>query len=142
VFYNKDKSVGVATVICYESVFGEYLADFVRSGANLIFIITNDGWWRDSPGYVQHLNYAKLRAIETRCPIARCANTGISCFINEKGELYNETRWWEPATISARLQPNNEKTFYVRFGDVLSKLALVLAFGSVIGALLLRFRKP
>jgi apolipoprotein N-acyltransferase len=109
-------------------VFGEYLGDFMKEGANLIFIITNDGWWNDSPGYVQHLNYARLRAIETRTPIARCANTGISCFIDEKGELAQETKWWEPAVISGQLQPNNDKTFYVKYGDLLSKAALVLTF--------------
>jgi apolipoprotein N-acyltransferase len=75
---------------------------------------------------VQHLNYARLRAIETRTPIARCANTGISCFIDEKGELSQETKWWEPAVISSQLQPNNDKTFYVKYGDLLSRAAVVL----------------
>lgn len=130
VLFNKDKSVGLAPVICYESVFGEYVTEYVKNGANLICIITNDGWWRDTPGYVQHLNYARLRAIETRTAIARCANTGISCFVDERGDLSNETRWWEPAVISSSLRPNNEKTFYVKCGDLLSKGALLatLAF--------------
>jgi len=132
VFFNKDKSVGVAPVICYESVFGEYLADYVHKGANLVYIITNDGWWSDSPGYVQHLNYARLRAIETRIPIARCANTGISCFIDEKGDLSQETKWWEPAVISGSLNPNNEKTFFVKCGDLISKAALILAFALIL----------
>lgn len=135
VLFNKDKSVGVAPVICYESVFGEYVTDYFKQGANLIFIITNDGWWKDTPGKIQHLNYARLRAIETRAPIARCANTGISCFIDEKGNFFEETKWWEPAVISASLKPNNERTFYVKCGDVISKIALVvfaLAFFGVI----------
>jgi len=138
VLFNKDRSVGVAPVICYESVFGEYVTDYINKDANLIFIITNDGWWRDTPGYVQHLNYARLRAIETRTPIARCANTGISCFIDEKGDLSQETKWWEPAVISSSLQPNNEKTFYVKYGDLLSKAALVLTLLSVIAAILVK----
>lgn len=141
VFYNKDKSVGVATVICYESVFGEYLAEFVKGGANLIFIITNDGWWRDTPGYVQHLNYARLRAIETRVPIARCANTGISCFIDERGDLREETKWWEPAVIASALQPNDRKTFYVKCQDLLSKIALALAAATCLTAMVIELRR-
>ncbi|MGZ3867314.1 MAG: apolipoprotein N-acyltransferase [Bacteroidia bacterium] len=138
VFFNKDKSVGVAPVICFESVFGEYVTDYVKKGANLIFIITNDGWWRDSPGYRHHLNYARLRAIETRKPIARCANTGISCFINEKGEISEETKWWEPAVIKAFLIPNNEQTFYTRFGDWISKISLGLLLLAIPGAIFIK----
>ncbi len=141
VFFNKDKTVGVAPVICFESVFGEYVTSYINNGANLIFIITNDGWWRDSPGKIQHLNYAILRAIETRCPIARCANTGISCFISPNGEISQATPWWEPAVISSSLQPNNNKTFFVRFGDLISKTSLMLAFAAIFFAIFRRFRK-
>ena len=141
VFFNKDKTVGIAPVICYESVFGEYVTDYINNGANLIFIITNDGWWRDSPGYKHHLNYARLRAIETRCPIARCANTGISCFISPSGEILQATNWWEPAVISSALQPNNTKTFFVRFGDLISKAALILVLAAVCFSIFRRFKK-
>ncbi|OFY68588.1 MAG: apolipoprotein N-acyltransferase, partial [Bacteroidetes bacterium RIFOXYA12_FULL_33_9] len=78
VFKSLDDTVGVAPVICYESVYGEFVSDYVKNGADLIFIITNDGWWEDTPGYKHHLSYASLRAIETRRSIARSANTGIS----------------------------------------------------------------
>jgi len=141
VFFNKDKSIGVAPVICYESIYGEYVTGYIKRGANLIFIITNDGWWRDSPGYVQHLNYARLRAIETRCPIARCANTGISCFISASGEISQATKWWEPAVISGSLHPNNSKTFFVRFGDLISKVSLVLFLISFLTAIIFRIKK-
>ena len=141
VFFNKDKSIGIAPVICYESIFGEFVADYVKNGANLIFIITNDGWWRDTPGYKQHLAYARLRAIETRRQIARSANTGISCVVDELGELHAEQGWWKEGYIMANLAPNNEKTFFVRFGDVLSKIAVVLT-GIAIGyGIFLRFKK-
>lgn len=138
VFFNKDKSVGVAPVICYESVFGEYVTEYVKKGANLIFIITNDGWWRDSPGYRHHLNYARLRAIETRKPVARCANTGISCFIDTNGEISQATKWWEPAVIEASLTPNNEQTFYIRFGDWISKIASILLLTAIPTAFFIR----
>jgi len=142
VFFNADKSIGVAPVVCYESIFGEYVGDYISNGANLIFIITNDGWWRDTPGYKQHLAYARLRAIETRRQIARSANTGISCVVDELGNLHAEQPWWKEGYIVANLTPNNQKTFFVRFGDVLAKLASVLTFLIIGYSIFLGFKKP
>jgi apolipoprotein N-acyltransferase len=115
---------GVAPVICYESVFGEYVCDYIRNGASMIFIITNDGWWGNTPGYKQHLLYGRLRAIETRKWIARSANTGISCFINERGDFSQCTKWWTPAVISEKIGSNKEKTFYVMYGDIIGRFSL------------------
>lgn len=136
VFFSSDKT-GVAPVICYESIYGEFVSDYVKKGANLLFIITNDGWWGDTPGYKQHLAYGKLRAIETRRSIARSANTGISCFIDQRGDVYSETRWWEAVSIKGTLNKNSETTFYVRHGDyigrILSYFALVFFILMVLG---------
>jgi apolipoprotein N-acyltransferase len=126
VFLSTDNQFSVAPVICYESVFGEYVTDYINKGANLIFIITNDGWLR-SPGYMQHLHFARLRAIETRRSIARSANTGISCFINQKGEIVQSTDWWTKDAINATIHANNNKTFYVEHGDLLGRVAGFLA---------------
>ena len=125
VFLNPDKTIGVAPVVCYESIFGEFVTDYVKKGANLIFIITNDGWWRDTPGYKHHLAYARLRAIETRMQIARSANTGISCVIDETGGVHAPQGWWKEGYIVAKVKPNFTQTLYVKWGDVLSKLALI-----------------
>ena len=141
VFFNKDKSIGIAPVICYESIFGEYVGEYIANGANIIFIITNDGWWHDTPGYKQHLAYARLRAIETRKQIARSANTGISCVVDEMGEIHAAQPWWKEGYITANISPNNDKTFYVKFGDVLSKLSSILTFLLIGYAVFLRFRK-
>jgi apolipoprotein N-acyltransferase len=116
----------VAPVICYESVYGEYLNDYIRKGAQLIFIITNDGWWRDTPGYRQHNQYARLRAIETRRSIARAAKTGISGFIDPRGDFLQQTQWWEPIAIQEKIHKNDHITFYVQNGDYLGRLALFL----------------
>ncbi len=116
----------VAPVICYESIYGEYLNGYIRNGAELIFIITNDGWWRDTPGYRQHNQYARLRAIETRRSIARAAKTGISGFVDPMGRVYQLTPWWEPAVIRQEMHKNNEITFYVRNGDFLGRMAVFL----------------
>lgn len=122
-----NKEAQIAPIICYESIFGEFVTGYINKGANLLCIITNDGWWRNTPGYKQHLEYASLRAIETRRSIARSANTGISCFINQRGEILTETEWWQDAVISAKLNLNNEKTFYTLHGDWIGMCASCLS---------------
>ena len=117
----------IAPAICYESIYGEYMSRYIANDANLIAIITNDGWWGNTPGHKHHLLYAKLRAIETRKWIVRSANTGISCFIDATGNILEPQPWWTEAAIKMHVPVNNKKTFYVRFGDLISKLALVLA---------------
>lgn len=131
----------IAPVICYESVYGDYVGDYVRKKANVIFIITNDGWWENTPGYIQHVNYARLRAIEHRRQIARSANTGVSCFIDEFGNMSDATVWWEEAVISKSIYLNNEMTFFSRFGDLLSYAAIVLSACIIAFAIFLRFKK-
>ena len=107
----------IAPVICYESIYGEYVTEYIKKGADIIFVITNDGWWGNTSGFRQHFNYARLRAIETRRDIARSANTGRSAFINQRGEAYQMTNWWKPEVIAGQVNANNKKTFYVRYGD-------------------------
>jgi apolipoprotein N-acyltransferase len=118
----------VAPVICYESVYGAYLAAYVRNGAELIFISTNDGWWKDTPGYKQHFQYARLRAVETRRYIARAALTGISGFIDSKGRVLSETDWWTADSQKEVIHKNNKVTFYVKHGDYIGRLSLFLLF--------------
>lgn len=141
VFFSHDKQIGIAPVICYESVYPDYVAQYVRNGANFIFIITNDGWWENTPGHKQHLAYARLRAIETRCEIARSANTGISCFITPLGDIEQATNYWEKAVIVKNMTPNNTKTFFVQFGDIISYLASFMAILLFVWSQILRFKK-
>ena len=117
----------VAPLICYESVFGGYVTDFVRNGANMIFVITNDGWWGDTPGHRQHFEMSKLRAIENRRSVARSANTGISGFINQRGDVIECSNYWEPTALRNTLNVNNEMTFYSRHGDYIYRVASFLA---------------
>ena len=118
----------IAPIICYESIYGEFCAKFVRNGADAFFIITNDGWWGDTPGHRQHLQFASLRAIETRRSIARSANTGISAFINQRGDILKATKYWKEDVIRDQINTNEEITFYVRYGDYLGRTAV---FGTV-----------
>jgi apolipoprotein N-acyltransferase len=127
VFFNKEDKQGVGPIICYESVYGEYVTEYVRKGAELLAIITNDGWWDDTPGYKQHLAYARLRAIETRRSIGRSANTGISGFINQRGDVFNTTDWWVEDSVSAELHLNDGITFYTQYGDFIGRTMAFLA---------------
>jgi apolipoprotein N-acyltransferase len=102
-FFTQDKKFAAGPIVCYESVYGEYVGEYVKKGANFLAIITNDGWWGDTPGYRQHLQYGALRAIETRRSIVRSANTGITATINQKGEIENKTLWWKEAAIKTTL---------------------------------------
>ena len=120
-------SAQIAPIICYESIFGEFTTDYVRNGADLFTIITNDGWWKDTPGYKQHLNYASLRAIECRRAIARSANTGISTFIDCFGTLHKSTKWNEAIAIKDIIMTNTTQTIYVQFGDYIGRISAFLA---------------
>ncbi len=124
VFINDDRKIKVAPVICYESIYGEYCGEYILNGANFISISTNDAWWGDRPGYKQLLAYARLRAIETRRSVARAANTGISCFIDQKGNITSATEYSTDASISGTINANDEITFYVKHGDYIGRISL------------------
>ena len=118
--------VPIGCAICYESVYGDHCAKYVKAGAELLAVITNDAWWGDTPGYRQHLSYASLRAIETRRWIARSANTGISAIIDSRGRIVASTPWWEKASLPGEVGLSDVQTFFVRFGDVPGRLALLV----------------
>ncbi len=120
-----------APIICYESIYGEYVASYVRKGATILTIVTNDGWWFDTPGHRQHLHYARLRAIETRRWVARSANTGISAMIDDKGNLVETRKWDKASVIKANIPALTKQTFFVKYGDVLSRIVLGL-FGVLV----------
>ena len=114
----------IAPVICYESMYGEYMTEYVRNGAQLITIITNDGWWGNSPGHKQLLSYSKLRSIELRRSIARSANTGISAIINEKGDIIKSIEYENNGVINDKIFLSDKLTFYVKYGDYIFRISL------------------
>ncbi len=121
--FHTNDSTRVFVAICYESIYGEYINKFILQNSELIFIITNDGWWRDTPGYRQHNQYARLRAVETRRAIARAASTGISSFINQKGDIIEASSWNEMTSLRNSLNKNQKITFYTFYGDYLGRFA-------------------
>ena len=114
----------VLPLICYESIYGDLNTS---KNFDLMCIITNDGWWKKTSGYKQHFSYAKLRAIEQKRSIIRCANTGISAIINYKGEVIDTIVWDEKQAIASKVSLCKEITFYNKFGDYIGRIASFVA---------------
>ncbi len=125
-------------LICYDSVFPGWVNRFVDDGADFLTIITNDGWWGDSNGHIQHFAYARLRAIEQRRWIARSANNGISGIISPDGKVQMETEYWTEDAFTFTIYSNDRKTFYARHGEWFGQLML---FISAAGFLLYGFKR-
>ena len=124
--FNKGK---IAPIICYESIYGEFVTEYVKKGANFLGIMTNDSWWGVTQGHQQLMSYAKLRAIETRREIARSANSGISAHINAKGDVLADTIYGDKTTLFAKINLYDKITFYTKTGDLLSRISIfVLGF--------------
>ena len=121
------KKVRVGAGICYESIYGELMGRFVRNGANVLCIITNDSWWKDSPGHGQHFEMARLRAVETRRYVLRAANGGFSGVIDPLGRVLQKTVYGERTALQATVNSYTRETFYVKHGDYLARIAVVLA---------------
>ena len=126
----------IASLVCYESEYGDYIRPLILKGAQLITVITNDGWWNfenrsnkrpGSSAHVQHAYLSALRAIETRREVARSANTGTSMYIDNRGRVIKDTPYWEVAWLDHRCKLYDEITFYVRYGDYLGWIALGLS---------------
>jgi apolipoprotein N-acyltransferase len=126
-FEHTVNSMKIAPIICYESVFGKFVTDYVRKGAEALFIITNDGWWKNTNGYKQHLSFASIRAIETRRPVVRAANTGVSCIIDIRGKRTVETEWWTKTVVKGVICPETRITTYVKYGDYLLLISVFLS---------------
>ena len=120
---------GTATpaLICYDSVFPNWILNYVRNGAGYLTIITNDGWWGNTSGHSQHFAYARLRAIEFDRWIVRSANNGISGIIAPDGSVKVETPYWKTTAFNYDVPVLTSQTFYTRFGDWLPYLMMALS---------------
>lgn len=127
------------TAICYESVFPRFFSKFIDKGAQFSVIITNDAWWGKLAGTYQHNQFAILRAIENRRWIVRCANTGVSEFIDPFGNMYDKTEINERALLTGEIGIRNEKTFYTINGDVFSLVCVYISAAVFISAVLFKF---
>lgn len=125
-FLSGDGSKKISPVICYESIYGDFCRGYVQAGAEALFVVTNDGWWDNTPGYKQHQAFGRLRAIELRRSVVRSANTGTSCFINARGDVEQPTDYGVDAVIRQRIKLSKEVTFYAQYGEIIGFGALFL----------------
>ena len=122
----------LGAMICYESVYGDWSRVATKKGARFLAVMTNDGWWGDTPGYRQHFNFARLRAIENRRDVVQAANTGTSGFINQRGDVLAKTGWWVETTLKGTINGNDALTPFVRHGDRVGRCAGYLFLASLL----------
>ncbi|WP_418192358.1 apolipoprotein N-acyltransferase, partial [Alistipes sp.] len=134
---------GVKTgpAICYEGLYGDFYGGFVRRGAQFMAIISNDGWWGDTPGYKHLFSISRLRAVEHRRAIARSANTGKSGFISARGDVGQTLGWEQRGVITAEVPLNSELTFYTRYGDCLARISEYILLLSVLYYVAYRYKR-
>ncbi|MBT3268912.1 apolipoprotein N-acyltransferase [Candidatus Poribacteria bacterium] len=128
--------------ICFESVFPEIARDFARSGANLIVVITNDGWYDETAAIAQHNAFSVFRAIETGRTLVRAANRGISCVIDANGRTRESTvgPMDRDGIIVEDVPLRAGSTLYVRFGDWVSVLCVAVTGAMLLGRVYRRRR--
>jgi len=125
--FDSGNGVKVTPLICYESIFGGLTSSYVKGGANLLFVILNEGWYKNIYGASQFMYYSSVRAVENRRSIARSSNDGVSCFINQRGDIDQQVDEFKPQVILQTLYANRAQTIYTIFGDLLAK-ACALVF--------------
>ena len=108
VFTHPNLKEKAAPIICWESIFGEFVTGYVKEGATFLAVISNDAWWGNTPGHKQLLSYTRLRAIETRRDIARSANTGISCIIDARGEILKQTTYNSKTVLIGKISSRDK----------------------------------
>ena len=127
-FHLKDgRQTKFSGMICYESVYPNYVREFVKRGANFLVIITNDSWWGNTSGAYQHAAFASLRAVETRRWIVQCANGGISMVVDPTGKRQLTTNLYTNTKFIADIGLLSDETFYVKYGDVVAKICLAIS---------------
>ncbi|MEI6757274.1 MAG: apolipoprotein N-acyltransferase [Chlorobium sp.] len=119
-------SVKLANIICYESIFPGFVTEFVRKGAQFLTLVTNDGWYSTSYGPYQHLAIGRMRCIENRRAMARCANTGLTVVIDKFGRTIAEIPWWQESSLTAEVPLESQMTFYTIHPDLLPKVSVAV----------------
>ena len=125
-FMSADASIGILPIACFESAFGAHCARNLPEEKGFICMITNDGWWKNTPGYRHHFDFSPIRAIESRRDLVRVANTGISALIDARGVVMAQTPWWKKATLKGRIHLRKGRTFFARHGEYLGRLSLFI----------------
>ena len=135
---NRDQEAVFSVGICYDSVFPFVIRRAFRDSARFLIVITNDGWFGDTSGPVQHAKHAILRAIENRTWIARCANTGISEFIDPLGHVVASTSYNETAVLTRTISFTAGRSFFTEHGHLFTWFITMVSAGIVALSLFIR----
>ncbi len=130
--------VKVAGVVCIESIYPEFVAGFIQTGADLITVVTNDSWYGYSSGPFQHKEISVLRAVENRKSVIRAANGGISCIIDPLGNTIASTKLYTRDILVGDVIINEGQTFYSRFPWI---FPLFSSFISIVTIMIFIFKK-
>lgn len=134
-------STRVGGAICYEGLYGNFFGEFVRDGAEMMTIISNDGWWGNTPGHKHLYTLSAVRAVEHRRAIARSANTGISGFIDSRGVSQQSLEWEEKGALTQDVALHSELTIYTMYGDYIARVMQYIAMLSLLYYVAYRARK-
>jgi apolipoprotein N-acyltransferase len=130
-----------ANMICYESIYPDFVRQFVLRGAQFITVITNDSWWGNTSGAYQHKQYGILRAIENRRWVVQCANGGISCIIDPYGNIMRQTDMYSRTVMTGDIYPRSDVTFYTKHGDMVPQFCLAITGVFLLGGMFTVKRK-
>jgi apolipoprotein N-acyltransferase len=119
----------IGVQICFEIIFPGLARSLVNNGAGVLVNLTNDAWFGRSGAAYQHFSMAVFRAVENRRSLVRCANTGISGFIDPAGRIVTQTALFTDAVVDRRVPILIERSLYTRIGDVLPLLCLLMLVG-------------
>jgi apolipoprotein N-acyltransferase len=128
-------------MICYESAYPNYVREFVSRGAEFLVVLTNDSWWGNTSGAYQHASFASLRAVENRRWIVQCANGGISLIVDPAGRTHLEKGLYTRAQFAGDIGLRSEKTFYVKYGDVVPQACGIISVAILAAAMILLILK-
>lgn len=131
-----DKKLGI--FICYESIFPDEIRQLVAQGAEVLVNVSNDGWYGDSGAWAQHLNQARMRAVENSRWLLRDTNTGFTASIDPYGRVAASLPRKTRAALTAPYALTNVTTFYAEHGDWFACLCAIIS----LGALITRFTLP
>ncbi len=142
--FKGNQVLNIAGVVCFESVFPLFINEFVRKGAEILIVVTNDSWYGNTSGPYQHKEIAVLRAVECGKPVVRAANGGISCIISATGETLKSTGFDERAMLVGEVPLQGSSTFYSRFPllvPIMSLFAVAITVVAVIISILRKRKK-
>ena len=141
-FKYKDSAFGA--MVCIESIYPGLSRDFVNRGAQFLVYVANDGWYLNPPEAQQHAKQTIFRAIETRKPVLRCGNTGITWVVSPDGEILKRLDHNEDGILLSDdidVFSNNTKTLYVMIGDWIAYISMIVIFYLISTGLIRKYKK-